>query len=280
MLLIQEGRSAMEEKRYCIFCGSSLAEGSDVCPSCGKQIPAKESLFKEYLYRNTKDELKGKADDALFSIVKNWLLSHLYGLVVSFVFIGLAGIALSPPRLPSYIRETSSPVRPAEQTAQASQADHILQADEERLHSEDISAASETAHGFTDSVFYYAVAANGEEVHIAKFEDGPPPPPEAFYIPKTYDTYPVSSYYFVDASYRRISMVPGERTRVNEPTTEMGKTLRADGFPIVEFEVTNTYAEGPDEDAPVVRSDRFLFVLVRIDGEWYIAETLPIDPEG
>ncbi|MBR2802491.1 MAG: hypothetical protein IKE21_07940 [Erysipelotrichaceae bacterium] len=266
----------MEEKHYCIFCGSPLTEGSDVCPSCRKQIPAKEDLFKEFLYRNTKDELKGKADDALFAVVKNWLLSHLYGLIVSFVFIGLAGIALSPPRLPSYIREVSSPARPAEQTVS-----ETPQAEEERLHSEDLSAATAAANGFTDSIFYNAVTGNGErEVHIAKFEDGPPPPPEAYYIPKTYDAYPVSSYFFIDASYPHIMTSQSDWIRTNEPTTELGKTLRADGFPIVEFEVTNTYAEGSDEDAPAIRSDRFLFVLTRMDGEWYIAETLPVDPEG
>jgi len=63
----------MEEIRYCIFCGSPLSDGSRCCPACKKEIPLKESLFREYLYKNTKESLKEKIDDTLFSAVKNWL---------------------------------------------------------------------------------------------------------------------------------------------------------------------------------------------------------------
>ena len=64
---------------------------------------------------------------------------------------------------------------------------------------------------------------------------------------------------------------------MNEPTTELGKTLKADGFTIAELEVDNIYKDSGDRDAPAVRTDRFLFVLVKMDGEWYIAETKPIE---
>ncbi len=267
----------MEEKRYCIFCGSPLEEGRDICPSCKKQVPVKENLFKEYLYRNTKDKLKGKVEDTLFSVIKNWILSHLYGLIVSIMFIGLAVIALtSSPRVPSYITEMNTPARPAENPDT-----QTPQTERETLHSEDFEALSEKAHGFTDSVFYYAVTRNGEkEVHISKFEDGPPPLPETYYIPKTYDTYPVSSYYFIDVTYPHIMILPGDRIETNEQTTDLGKMLRADGFPVAEMEMSNIYKNELGEDAPAVRTDRFLFVLVRMDGEWYIAETKPIGQEG
>jgi len=265
----------MEEKRYCIFCGFPLEEGSDICPSCKKQIPRKENLFKEYLYRSTMDKLKGKVDDSLFSIVKNWLLSHLYGLTVSITFIGLVGIALSSPHLPSYVTEMNTSYRPGEQVdAPASQTGG------ERLQSGDYQAITDKAHDFTDSVFYYAVTGNGEQdVHISKYEDGPPPRPETYYIPETYDAYSVSSDYFTDVTYPHIMIMQGERMEPKQ-TTELGKALRADGFPVVEMEVSNVYKNEPGKDAPAIRTDRFLFVLVRIDGEWYIAETKLVGQEG
>ena len=265
----------MEEISYCIFCGSPLKDGDKFCPACKKEIPLKENLFKEYLYRNTKETLKEKVDDTLFNIVKNWLLSHLYGLVVSIVLIGLAGISLSSPQLPSYITEMRSPSSPAAQSDAPSS-----QSGSELLTKEDLTEISDVSHRFTQSVFYYAVTENGErDVHISGFENGAPLP-ETYYIPKTYDNYPISSYFFIDTSYRRIETDQGEWIRQNEPSTEIGKTLHADGFPVAEMEVSNIYFDNTDESAPAVRTDRFLFVLVKMDGAWYIAETMPVDQEG
>ena len=266
----------MEEKRFCIFCGSPLSDGDKCCPVCKKEIPLKENLFKEYLYRNTKESLKEKVDDTLFNIIKNWLISHLYGMVVSIVLIGLVGINLFSPRVPSYITEMNSSSRPAD--VSSAQTEQTAQTEERESHSGDASAASDLAHGFTDSVFYYTITDNGrKDVQISKFKDGPPPPPEAFYIPKTYDKYPVSSYYFIDISYHSIETHGSDWLQMNEPTTELGKTLKADGFTIAELEVDNIYKDSGDRDAPAVRTDRFLFVLVKMDGEWYIAETKPIE---
>ncbi|MBR3151266.1 MAG: hypothetical protein IKF46_04705 [Erysipelotrichaceae bacterium] len=266
----------MEEKRFCIFCGSPLSDSDKCCPVCRKEIPIKENLFKEYLYRNTKESLKGKVDDTLFNIVKNWILSHLYGLVVSIVLIGLAGINLVSPQLPSYITKMNSSSHPAEVSSAQTE-----QTEEEGSHSGDASAVDEAVHRYTDSVFYFTVTDNGrKDVQISKYKDGPPPPPEAYYIPKAYDNYPVSSYYFVDTSYHHIETFGAGRMQMNEPTTEIGKMLKADGFPTAELEVTNRYKDESGEDAPVVRTDRFLFVLVKMDGEWYIAETKLIEQEG
>ena len=264
----------MEEIRYCIFCGSPLSDGSRRCPVCKKEIPLKESLFREYLYKNTKESLKEKIDDTLFSAVKNWLLSHLYGLVVSIVLISLAGVLLVSPRFPSYITEMNSSSRPVEVSST-----EAAQTDDFRLTSEDFEEITAVSDGFTDSVFYYTMTNNGEkEFSSGKYKDGPPLPPEAFYIPKEYDEYPVSSWYSVDTSYPHIMTVGGYDIWV-KPTTEIGKTLHEDGYPIAEMEVTNTYKNELGDDAPAVRNDRFLFVLVKMDGKWYIAETKLISQE-
>ena len=143
----------MEEKRYCIFCGSPLEEGSDICPSCKKQVPVKEDLFKEYLYRNTKDKLKSKVDDTLFSLVKNWILSHLYGVVVSLVIVGLAINSLAAPSVPSYIEKINSSSRPGvQEDVKPQQQDS--QDPENKATNEDAEEASRVAGDFLYAVFY------------------------------------------------------------------------------------------------------------------------------
>ncbi len=269
----------MEEIRYCIFCGSPLSGDSRCCPACKKEIPLKENLFKEYLYRNTKESLKEKADDTLFNIVKNWLISHLYGLVVSIMFVGLAAVALVSPRTPGYIVNMNSSSRPGEQSnIPASQTEET---NGNRLSSEDFTEISDLRRQFTQSVFYNIFYGDGESVPgDPRFEDGPPLPPEAYYIPKEYDKYPVSSNFFYETGYHSIRGDEGDWIGVNEPTTEIGKMLYADGFMVVEEERIYTYRKSDDENAPADKTDRFLFVFVKMDGQWYIAETKLIGQEG
>ena len=144
------------------------------------------------------------------------------------------------------------------------------------MHSKEFSAIYGVASKYTDSVFYYAITKNGErEVTISKFKDGPPPPPDAYYIPKEYDNYPVSSYYYIDTSYPDIETSGDDWILVNDPSTEIGKMLYADGHPVAEIQVKNIYREGLD--TPALRTDTFLFVLVQLDGNWYIAETKAVD---
>ena len=70
-------------RMFCVHCGAEIIENTVNCPDCGREHDPKERLFREFLIRHTKDELKGKASDRLFSILKNWLLSHLYGTVLT-----------------------------------------------------------------------------------------------------------------------------------------------------------------------------------------------------
>ncbi|MBQ5342721.1 MAG: hypothetical protein J6Z24_04590, partial [Oscillospiraceae bacterium] len=72
----------MADKAYCIYCGSPLEEGSAICPECKKVQEDKENLFKVYLWKNTREKIRGQIDDTLFSIIKNWLMSRLYGLIL------------------------------------------------------------------------------------------------------------------------------------------------------------------------------------------------------
>ncbi len=80
----------MSEERkiiYCPDCGKENAADAVLCRECGEAINQEEHLFRDFLVDHIKDDLKGKVTDRLYDIVKNWLLSHLYGTVATVMVI-------------------------------------------------------------------------------------------------------------------------------------------------------------------------------------------------
>ena len=79
-------------KIYCVYCGDKNNNTDLKCKKCNKKLNPKEHLFRDYLYNHIKDDLKGKVEDNLFSIIKNYIISHLYGssLIISILFTGVA----------------------------------------------------------------------------------------------------------------------------------------------------------------------------------------------
>ena len=47
----------------------------------------KENLLIDFLLKRTKDKFRGSAEDSLYEVVKNFLLSHLYGVALTVSFV-------------------------------------------------------------------------------------------------------------------------------------------------------------------------------------------------
>lgn len=97
-------------KSYCPHCGQVQEPEATVCPYCHKALDEKEHLFREYLINHTKDKLKGSAEDKLYDLIKNFLVSHLYGVVVT---ITLAATVVSAAAAHPAPRAKKMPQRPA-----------------------------------------------------------------------------------------------------------------------------------------------------------------------
>ena len=221
----------MADKAYCIYCGSPLAEGSALCPVCKKVQEDKENLFKVFLWKNTKEALRGEIDDTLFNIIKNWLMSRLYGLILLLTVIAtVTYVAAKRPHV-SY-----DPMRSGERPSSGSGASDITdEAEIERIREEVYSAVDV----YKESVFYWTVE---DDPYIGWAEGGYqgeiPERPESYQLPAQYGTGRHEYIYDQgleewDYSIDRDSMV------LNDPSTDLGKDL---------------------------------FVLVEIDGVWYVAE--------
>lgn len=79
---------------YCAHCGEKNLVKDEKCTKCGKKLDAKNHLLFDYLYDHIKSKLKGKVKDNIFSLIKNYIISHLYGtsLLIAIIFSGVVTI--------------------------------------------------------------------------------------------------------------------------------------------------------------------------------------------
>lgn len=77
----------MKKYIYCVYCGERNNIKNLKCKRCNKKLNPKENLFFDYLKEHIKDDLKGKTQDKIFSIIKNFIISHLYGSVFTATLI-------------------------------------------------------------------------------------------------------------------------------------------------------------------------------------------------
>lgn len=82
------------QTQYCIWCGSRIKKDSAFCTKCGKKQTDKENRLADWLIKHTKDKLKGDANSTLFDLIKNFLLSHLYGTVMSIAIVAAGAVTV------------------------------------------------------------------------------------------------------------------------------------------------------------------------------------------
>ena len=81
-------RKKKEETIYCVFCGTENKSTDIECMKCKKDLHPKNTPFRDFLYNHIKSDLKEKEEDNIISYLKNFIISHLYGIAmtVSIVF--------------------------------------------------------------------------------------------------------------------------------------------------------------------------------------------------
>jgi len=94
-------------KVYCINCGHENKDTNKKCTNCHTVLKQEEHLWKEYLYNHVKDDLKGKVTDKWISLIKNYVFSHLYGVVITSLVIITGGTFVYNTVSNNYIEEVS-----------------------------------------------------------------------------------------------------------------------------------------------------------------------------
>ncbi|MBQ1532452.1 MAG: hypothetical protein IIZ57_09945 [Solobacterium sp.] len=273
----------MSEKKYCIFCGAENTADADTCCACGRTMHPEEHLLKEYLYKKTKGKLQGKAEDSFLSVLKNWILSHLYGLVVTISLVALATVTVSASftSQPPYVRRISSPLTPAEQAVAANEesgktavpsAPAAEEPNEEiAVKQEDIDEVSHLIYEFD---FYYLseVILAPQGIYMETEDELSRSSLEDCLVPESSGYRGEFAYGEIDHNifnYNEVYIDQGEPV-INEPATELGKRIKADGHPVIVYHVTNHHYGSGGADQTL----SFLFTATELDGTWYFAEVL------
>ena len=74
---------------YCVYCGTKNNKEDKKCTKCNKKLNPKNHLLKEYLVDHIKDDIKCNIEDSIFELIKDWLISHLFGVftVAALIFL-------------------------------------------------------------------------------------------------------------------------------------------------------------------------------------------------
>ena len=95
----------MEQVTYCVWCGCENDAGQELCAQCAKPLNPKESLLIDFLVVHTKDKIKGDMEDNLYEALKNFLLSHLYSVIITIALVVTAAAAVLSPDPTAHIEK-------------------------------------------------------------------------------------------------------------------------------------------------------------------------------
>lgn len=92
--------------KYCTNCGKQIAEEADTCPFCRQKTTKKDNNLLDYMFNHIKTDLKSRTDDKAISIIKNYILSHLYGsvLVISIMTVAIGSAVVPGPKADEAVR--------------------------------------------------------------------------------------------------------------------------------------------------------------------------------
>lgn len=279
---------------YCNHCGSANKRSAVVCAECDKDIHTKYRPFYDFLKKHTGDELKGTLTDSLFSCIKNFLFSHLYGVSLSVMIVAssVSAIYAAEPHIDKVSDVKTAPVQTAVNAPVQSEEepeptpplgeddfydfDHLLSNYDAFA---DMLRPSE-AYWDTSAGEYGSASELYAENNIDGFSYGGVHELISNPIPMySIDTDPalsdVSDTYadlFSDRYVDTSSAVQGENCSSN-----VAKSLLDDGYRVAECnyvlcEAAGDYDYSTHSGAGFEKKLVYRFVFVEHEGKWYIAD--------
>lgn len=265
----------MENTIYCVWCGSENPVYGQTCQKCGKKLKAKNDLLVEFLVKHTKDKLKGDIEDGLFEALKNYLLSHLYSVIIALVFAVTAVAAMVIPTPGDHVQQVSR--APATLDVTATQettlpAGYVLtQKDKDEIYT--------CLQAFTDCMEYTRYVGGDDEFLNYVISDALE---ESIGYDSYVDMYPDQVmddvYDFAYTEYGELTM--DETTWSTEPLTENGKELVDMGYTIATVYADYVFygKRTGMSDAPteLLGSPRYLMTFAIENGQWLLVEQINV----
>ena len=240
----------MADKKYCIYCGAENSVTAETCVHCEQNLLPKESLLKDFLVERVKDELKGNLQDTIYDAIKNFLLSHLYGTVMTVSIVSYAvvatGVEVLADNRKKHIIPVNQPIVKVEEIRQEEKKESIsITTDEKKV---------------TDVVISYVECFADYNHNVAKIK-----------------SMEASSLYDKNLNLSSTSLgniqgnvqVACETPKINSasPVGKLANDLSKGNTNYAQVLVDIADNSG-------VRVGYYLFTLVKDVGDWYIVETM------
>lgn len=277
----------MEETTYCVWCGNKNPSDRKQCRVCGKPLEAKENLLVEFLVDHTKDKLKGDIEDSFYDAVKNYLLSHLYSVIIA-VALGITAVAavvtqnpaphiqqvIKPP-VPQTVIRTTTPQATVQTTIPQQETDPAAYV----LTQEDKQEIYETLESFAECMRYTRMVGDDYEYLDYLISDALE---EAIGYDSYVDMYPdmvegdIYTYNYCEYG----NVVIDQDTWSAEPATQNTQQLADMGYTIATFYADHYFygRKVGSSDAPTVLlgSPRYLMTFALENGKWLLVEQINV----
>ncbi len=270
-----------DEVRYCTTCGAANKRSAVICSECKKKIMLKHSPFTDFIKKRIKDKFATDITESIFSLIKKFLLSHLYGVVLT-VSVIATGTAVMTDTVSIINPGFSTSVTPSEVTDTQNEEDYT-------------DFETNAIYASNDILITYC-----DHIYAKKYSyDGVTLDPATEPLSSIYAEYNVPGYNFPGVHEMMTKSIPlgiyddpdpdggpttenmGVRTNsfvFNEDVeTDLGKDLYEKGFDVMELIYDYAYfgrdvgIDAPPDTADELETYRLVFVRSN-DDNWYLAE--------
>lgn len=275
-----------EAKKYCIWCKKENKLSDTVCVECHKPLDPQENLFLDYLKSHIKDSLKEKVEDTAYSIIKNYLLSHLYGALVALSIVISTGMLVRG----QAVEVTKVTQKPAEILAYYEMVETVAETVVETVPVTETSAEYDYAAekqvlyalfpGYLTSILDEVITMRGGIL---------PETAEGRLTPADYRVSADSEYngrheyatFLPDSWLEAIeaSSLLGEPSIAFNPEecqSELSVKMMQDGYTVAEMIMNMKLYIGSQEAGELVAEGDCLIVFVYMDDKWLVAEEIMV----
>ena len=268
-----------DEIRYCTTCGAANKKSAVICSECKKKILSKHRPFANFLQKRIKDKFTADVTESVFSLIKKFLLSHLYGVVLT-VSVIATGTAV--------MTDTVSIITPAPSTpAVSTEISDTQEKEYTDFETDAIYAANNILITYCDHIYAKNYSYDGVTLD-----------PATEPLSSIYAEYNVQGYNFPGVHEMMTKSIPlgiyddpdpdggavteNQGVRANsfvfneDVETAIGKDLYEKGFDVMELIYDYAYfgrdvgVEAPPDTADELETYRLVFV--KGDDNWYLAE--------
>lgn len=250
--------------KYCNYCGNEIEDENLICPKCKHNLNRNNIALILFLKKHTREELLNKAEDSLFEYLKNYILSHLYGfiLTVTIIVVPLSAVTVvSGVKLVNDRPVMNNNISHEVVINNNDNQNNTVLSDEDKEAIINVinnySIALENSNGTINNELNNIWVSSSiiDNTYHHAFNDR--------YDGKIYDSeYIINSELKFDMNYS-----------LNQVFTSTGKELIEMGYDIVVVDIDGIlyFENHPDYEKAY---PNYKATMVKVDGKWYIAEEI------